>query len=248
MANDSKLARHRKIAKVVAVISILVLIVLGSTLLVARLLRTPSPSPMGSGWEDTPQIRIIMDSTADWARIMFTDCNGANSNGMRVSEFLSAGWLSGNDSDDRIDAGHCLTFSDLTYNSTVVRTGDIVGFFKGNNDFSHTRIYVDVVLSVNANLRQVFLFLILAGAGTTTFEFMVKSTGQMIWQDAETGSSFSDYRPRYLAPGIFFTQPQIDAAFIILLAIVTVLFIVGLNPVLLGRRSKGRAVDVGEGL
>jgi hypothetical protein len=244
-----RLRKHeRSIAKVVLALSIIVLVVLGSTVLVVRILRTPTTPPPAQGWQAAPEIRVVMDSTADWARVMFNDLSGTNLNGVRAARFDSDGWLTGNDSDDRIDAGFGLTFVDIVYNQTVVKTGDIVGFFKGNNDFGHTRMYADVDLMVNTNMPQVSIFLMLAGAGTTTFQFINKETGLVIWQDMETGNSFTQYTRRYMSPDVFFAKQQIQTIYIALMAIGAVAVIVLLNPVAINRRNRKRVDDDGEGL
>jgi hypothetical protein len=249
VAAADRIRRHeRTIAKAVLAISILVLVVLGSTILAVRLLTTPTTSPPSQGWQRTPEVRVIMDSTADWARIMFNDLSGTSLNGVRVVQFGSHGWLVGNDTHYRIDAGFGLTFVDIIYNTTVVKTGDIVGFFKGNNVFAHTRMYSDVVLEINTNMRQVSIFLMLAGAGTTTFQFINKQTGQVIWQDTDTGNSFTQYTRRYMSPDVFFAKQQIQNFYIALLVTGAVVTIVALNAVPINRRNRHPFEDTGEGL
>ncbi len=241
MTKGEGLLKHQiTIAKAVFVISLIVLIVLGSTIMFVRWLRTtPQSNGMrGQGWQRTPEIRIVMDSTADWARMMFNDFYGSHDNGIRIIEFRSQGWLVGNDSDDRIDAGFHLTFVDIIYNATVVKTGDIIGFFKGNNDFRHTRMYTDVVLEVNTDLMQIWVYEMLAGAGTTTFQLTNKQTGAALWQDTETGNSFTQYLRRTMSPGIFFATEQLGYGLIFVLVAGTVLIIVALNLVPLRRKPE----------
>jgi hypothetical protein len=249
MKPAEKMKKHqRTISKVVLIISLLTLIVLGSTILAVNMLR---PSMNGTqqahGWQRTPEIRIVMDSTADWARIMFNDLYETNTNGIRVAEFGARGWLAGNHTDDRIDAGRDLTFVDIIYNGTVVRTGDIVGFFKGNNDFSHTRMFADVVLEVNEDVRQVSIFVMIAGAGTTNFQFINKESGQVIWEDTQTGNSFTQYTRRWMSPDTFFTTTHIEATLVLVLAAGAVITMIALNPIILGRRSS-RTIEDSEGL
>jgi len=184
-----------------------------------------------------------MDSTADWARIMFNDLEGTNQNGLRVVSFRSHGWLMGNNSDARIDAGFDLRFVDVLYNSTVAKTGDIVGFFKGNNDFSHTKMFADVILDVNMGLPSVYVVLMLAGAGTTTFQFINKQTGVLIWQDAETGRSFTEYVLRSISPQTFFVKQSINSILVIALIAVAAITVVALNPIPLPRPVKRRDDD-----
>jgi hypothetical protein len=249
MSSARQLRKHqRSIAKVVFVISLIVLIVLGSTILfVSFLANTPRNETQARGWQRTSEIRVIMDSTADWARMMFNDLFGSSDNGVRIVEIHSHGWLLGNDSDDRIDAGR-LTFIDIIYNSTVVKTGDMVGFFKGNNDFGHTRMYVDVVLEVNTNMRQVYVFIMLAGAGTTTFQLLNKQSSVLIWQDTETGNSLTQYTRRWIPSEAFFARQQIEAVLVVFLVVGTIITIFVLNTLPLLRKAKTPAVEDSEGL
>lgn len=249
MSSARQLRKHqRSIAKIVFGISLIVLIVLGSTVLfVGFLANTPRSETQARGWQRTPEIRVIMDSTADWARMMFDDLFGGNDNGVRIAEIHSRGWLLGNDTDDRIDAGR-LTFIDIIYNATVSKTGDMVGFFKGNNDFKHTRMYVDVVLEVNTNMRQVYVFVMLAGAGTTTFQVLNKQSGIVIWQDTQTGNSFTQYVRRWIPSDAFFARQQIEAVLIVVLAVATVFIMIVLNTPSVLRRTKVPKVLDSEGL
>jgi len=178
---------------------------------------------------------------------MFNDLYGGNTNGVRIVEFRGFGWLSGNDSNDRIDIGRGLTFVDIIYNTTVVRTGDIIGFFKGNNDFHHTRMYADVLLDINMDMRQVSLFLMLAGGGTTTFQFLDKKTGNVMWQDKESGSGLTQFLRRWMSPEVYFAKEQIDSSLVIVLVFATAILVVVLNPIRSGRRSAKRMED-SEGL
>lgn len=240
---------ERTILKGIALVSLLILIVLGSTVLVVRILKSNPRSDIQTvGWQQSPEIRIIIDSTADWARIMFNDIYGTNTNGIRVVEIHGHGWLSGNDSDDRIDAARGLTFVDVLYNSTVAKTGDIVGFFKGNNDFRHTKMFVDVILDIDMGHPNVYLYLMLAGAGTTTFQFINKETGVLIWQDSENGHTFTQYDIRSMSPRIFFTTERIDTILVIALIIGGIISIIVLNPLLLRRPTKNTSQDDDGGL
>ena len=234
------------ILKGVALLSLLILVILGSTVLMVHVLESnPRSDIPTSGWQQSPEVRIIMDSTADWARIMFNDLDGTNQNGLRVLEFRSRGWLSGNDSDDRIDAGFGLSFVDVLYNSTVAKTGDIVGFFKGNNDFRHTKMYVDVMLDVEMGLPNVYVVLMLAGAGTTTFQFINKETGVLIWQDSETGRTFTQYALRYVQPRAFFTKESLNSILVIILIIGGIFTIKALNPIPIRKPTKAKLGDDG---
>ncbi len=240
---------ERTILKGIFLISLLVLIVLGSTILVIRILRTnPRGDLPTGGWQRTHEIRIIMDSTADWARIMFNDLHGTDDNGIRIAEFHSHGWLAGNNSEYRIDAGRKLTFLDVIYNTTVVKTGDIIGFFKGNNDFRHTRMFADVVLDIDMGMTSVSVYLMLAGAGTTTFQFINKESGTVIWQDMETGQSVTRYIPRSMYPQGFFAKEIIHPLLVLALVLGAVATIVVLNPFGLRRLTKTPLIEDTGGL
>ncbi len=229
---------ERTILKGVILVSLLVLVVLGSTIAFVRVLRSNPRSDLGAGWQRTPEVRIVMDSTADWARIMFNDFYGTNLNGIRIIEFHSHGWLLGNSSDYRIDAGRGISFIDVIYNTTVMKTGDIVGFFKGNNDFRHTKMFADVEVEVNLDMASVSVYLMLAGAGTSTFQFLNKETGIVIWEDAETGRSVTQYIPRFMLPQSFFTKEKIDALVVFALVAGTILTLVLLNPIYLSKSKR----------
>jgi len=250
MSKREVIRKHEgSILKGIALISLLVLVVLGSTLVMVSFLRTNPGARTGlTGWQRTPEVRIIMDSTSDWARIMFNDFYGTNLNGIRVVEFGSHGWLLGNDSNYRIDASRGLTFIDVIYNTTVMKTGDIVGFFKGNNDFRHTKMFVDVILEVNMDMPSVGMYLMLAGAGTTTFQFINKETGVMIWEDTETGRSVTQYVPKYLSPQVFFAKEEIDTYLVYALLAGAILTIVILNPLYFPRLRKGKPKEDSGGL
>jgi hypothetical protein len=231
------------ILKGICLLSLLILMILGSTVLMVRVLETNSPpGSVGTLWQMSPQVRIIMDSTADWARIMFNDLYGTNLNGIRVVSFGSDGWLYGNDSYYRIDAGHDLSFVDVLYNSTVTKTGDIVGFFKGNNIFRHTKMFVDVVLDIDMGMPSVYVVLMLAGAGTTTFQFINKQTGIVIWQDSENGHTFTQYVLRWMQPQVFFAKETIDTILVLGLIAGGAISILALNPIPV-RRPRDRTHD-----
>ena len=231
------------ILKGICLISLVVLVILGSTVLMVSVLESnPRSDIPTTGWQQSPEVRIIMDSTADWARIMFNDLDGTNQNGLRIVAIRSHGWLAGNETDDRIDAGFGLTFVDVLYNSTVAKTGDIVGFFKGNNNFGHTKMFADVVLDVDMGLPSVYVVLMLAGAGTTTFQFINKQTGVVIWQDAETGRSFTEYVVRTMSPQAFFTKETINTILVLAVIIGAILTVIALNPIPI-RRPAERSSD-----
>jgi hypothetical protein len=232
------------ILKGIALLSLVILLILGSTVLMVQVLESnPRSDLQTTGWRQSPEVRIIMDSTADWARIMFNDLYGTNTNGLRIIQFGARGWLLGNDTDYRIDAGFDLSFVDVLYNSTVAKTGDIVGFFKGVNDFRHTRMFVDVVLDVDTGMPSVYVVEMLAGAGTTTFQFINKQTGVLIWQDSETGRSFTAYLIRSMQSSAFFTKETIESVLVYALIIGGIVSILVLNPIPIRKPQASRVRD-----
>jgi len=181
-------------------------------------------------WKETPVIRIVMRSTADWARIMFDDTNGTNTNGIRFKKIGDYGWLIRHDDDDAIDVGVDETWFDILYGGEVVsKTGDIVAFFKGENDFEYTEMYADIAFEVDMSRSQIYLFLMIAGKGTTTFEMYVKSSNTLIWKDSFSGDGRTQHIKRYIPAQIFFQTSTVGSVTVISMTLITILIIVGLN-------------------
>jgi len=205
--------------------------------------QTLQPSP---DWKETPELRIIMTSTSDWARIMFDDLNDTHTNGIRIDKTFGQGWFFGNDSDDRIDCGKSLTYIDVIYNATVRRTGDFVGFYKGDNDFSYTRVYVDLTLDINMAAAQRYFYLVVAGAGVTTFQIVDKVSGMTAWQDTVQGNSFTQYMTRTVPTNALFPRQTLDSTAVLLLAGLVVAVLLVANPLV--RRRSARQFEEWNGL
>ncbi len=199
-------------------------------------------------WETSPEIRVIMSSTADWARLMFDDLFGTNTNGVRISRILGAGWLSGNKTNYRIDVGNDLTYIDVLYNATVQRTGDIVGFFKGNNEFTFARMYADVILDVDKSQKNAYVYLMLAGAGTTTFQLVNKQTNKVLWQDTVSGNSFTQYIRRFISSDTFFQRERLEGTVVILLGLGTFAMVALLNAAPKSPQQQSQRRDEWDGL
>ena len=191
-----------------------------------------------ASWKETPELRVIMTSTSDWARIMFDDFNNTHTNGIRFSRILGCGWFFGNDTDDRIDRGKSLTYVDVIYNTTIARTGDFVGFYKGDNDFSYTRMFVDLILEINVSASQRYFYLVVAGAGVTTFQVAAKVSGVTLWQDTVQGNSFTQYLSRSVSAAAFFPKQTLDSSAVFLLVGLVAVVLVVANP-LVRRQKKG---------
>lgn len=193
-------------------------------------------------WIKTPVFRVIIKSTADWARIMFDDQEGKNTNGIRLYEVEDYGWILGNDKDDVIDVGKDLTWYDILYNGTsTVKTGDIVAFFKQNNDFDYTEMYADLVFEVDESRDQVYIFLMVAGQGTTTFELINKESGAIVWRDIITGIGGTQHIQRFIPTKLFVRSVKVESTTVLSLALITVfiVFIFNMPRFRRGRASKG---------
>jgi hypothetical protein len=192
-------------------------------------------------WVATSPMRVEMKSTADWARIMFDDANGTNTNGLRLVSVLGYGWVMGNDEDDVIDVGVDLTWYDILYEGEAVsKTGDIVAFFKGNDDFDYTEMYADVVLEVDAAAQQVYIYLMIAGKGVTTFQLVNLKTGLTIWRETVSGDGRTMHIKRYIPTQNFLRSPTVGSATVVSMMVVSALILLGLNlPRVKGRTWKG---------
>jgi len=168
-------------------------------------------------WVKTPTFRLLMKSTADWARVMFDDPEGRNTNGIRIYEVKAYGWVLGNDGDDVIDVGKDLT------------TGDIAAFFKQNGDFDYTEMYADIVFEVDESRDQVYIYLMVAGQGTTTFELINKETGAVVWRDIVTGIGGTQHIQRFIPTRLFIRSVQVESITVLSLALITVFIAIIFN-------------------
>ena len=180
-------------------------------------------------WREADPVRVIIDSTADWGRIVFDDFNGTNSNGLRIRSVLSSGWLSGKDDDDLIDVGHKIPWLDTEYDHIITRKGDMFGFFKGLLDFHYTEAYSDLILDVDVGIPQVYVWLMTGGNGTTTFQIVSKDTGGTIWRDIAVGGGETQQVKRMMSPQPFFRTGRTESAVVVAWLSVAILVIVILN-------------------
>lgn len=197
-------------------------------------------------WRETEPVKVIVDSTADWGRILFDDLNGTNSNGIRVRSVVSSGWMVGKDDDDVLDVGRKIPWRDAVYNQTVIRKGDLLGFFKGLRDFQYTEAYAVLIFDVNVNLPQVYVWLMTGGIGTTTFEIVSQSTGGTIWRDIVVGSGETQQVKRVMSPQPFFRTGRSENAFVVAWLSIAIIVTIVLNfPVLevLRRRLRRKRVN-----
>lgn len=191
-------------------------------------------------WVATTPIRIDIKSTADWARIMLDDANGTNTNGVKLQTVVDYGWLMGNDGDDGIDVGIDLTWYDTLYGGeSVSKTGDIVAFFKGNEDFDYTEMYADVILEVDKASQQIYVYLMIAGKGTTTFQLLNKKTNIAIWKETISGDGKTMHIKHYIQTQNFLEYHTVGSITVISMAVVSIIILLGLNlPRIKGRTWK----------
>ena len=179
-------------------------------------------------WHEEP-VRIIIQSTSDWGRMLFDDLNGTNANGLGIKSVLGSGWSTGQDFDDTLQVGRKLSWPDQVYGQTVLRHGDLVEFFKGLNDFHYTEVYADLVLNVDASLPQVYLWLMSGGNGTTTFEITSPATGGIIWRDIIVGNSVTQQVRRVMSPQPFLHPGRTESSVVIAWLGIVVFAIVVMN-------------------
>ena len=197
----------------------------------------------GAGWRETPPVRVVMRSTADWARIMFDDEVGNNTNGIRFKYILAYGWLKGNDSDDEISVGKSAWY-DILYNLTVKKTGDIVAFSKQRNDFDQTEMYADIVFETDMGTITGYVWLMLAGQGITTFQLTNLEAKYVIWEETLSGTGHTRHVKRYIMMDSFFRRWEISPTSIVVLTLIVVLVMVLLGPVIPTRRRKPNRAKV----
>src|SRR3989304_7781372 len=95
-------------AFVIGLVAILILGDAHSALFESNLARSTyveAQDQTGELWREAEPVKVIIDSTADWGRIVFDDLNGTNTNGLRIRSILSIGWLAGKKDDDGLAPG-----------------------------------------------------------------------------------------------------------------------------------------------
>lgn len=197
----------------------------------------------GASWRETPPIRVVMKSTADWARIMFDDEVGNNTNGIRFKYVIAYGWLKGNDSDDEISIGKSAWY-DILYNVTVKKTGDIVAFNKQRNDFDYTEMYADIVFETDMGTITGYVWLMLAGQGITTFHLMNLEGRYVVWEETLSGTGHTRHEKRYIMIDSFFRRWEISPTSIAVLTLLVILVMVLLGPVIPSRKRKVHSMKI----
>jgi len=194
----------------------------------------------GVSWRETPPIRVVMKSTADWARIMFDDEVGNNTNGIRFKYVVAYGWLKGYDSDDEISIGKSAWY-DILYNLTVKKTGDIVAFNKQRDDFDYTEMYADIVFETDMGTITGYVWLMLAGQGITTFQLTNLEGQYVVWEETLSGTGHTRHVKRYIMIDSFFRRWEISPTSIVILTLIVILVMVLLGPIIPSRKTEFRS-------
>ena len=195
-------------------------------------------------WREVEPVKVTIDSTADWGRIMFDDLNGSNTNGIRIRSVLESGWTLGKDASNVLDAGRKVPWPDTEYDHIIIRKGDMVSFFKGLRNFRYTEAYAVLVLEVDTSLPQIYLWLMMGGNGTTTYQIASQATGGTIWRDVLVGNGETQQVRRVLTPQPFFRTGRTENSVVVVWLAALVIIIIVLNfPIFegLGRLVRRRA-------
>jgi len=179
-------------------------------------------------WQETEPMRVIIQSTSDWGRLLFDDLNGTGTNGIRIRTVLTSGWFTGKYIDYALDVGRYLPWQDQAYNQTIVRHGDLMSFYKGLLDFRYSEVYADIVFDIDLSMPQIYVWLMSGGNGTTTFEINNLANGGTIWRDIIVGNGVSQQVRRVMSPQPFFHPARSESVVVaawLSVALVVVIFL-----------------------
>lgn len=180
-------------------------------------------------WREVEPVKVIIDSTADWGRIMFDDLNGTNTNGLKIRAVVGSAWVLGKNEDDVLDAGRKIPWPDTEYDRIITRKGDMVAFFKGLSDFHYTEAYAILVLDIDISLPQIYVWLMVGGNGITTFEIVSQATGGTIWRDVLVGNGETQQVKRVLTPQPFFRTGRTENVVVVAWLAIALILIIVLN-------------------
>ena len=182
-------------------------------------------------WVRTPQIRVVIKSTADWVKMMFDDDqDGSNRNGIRIVSLVQSGWQIGGKEDYEIIISRKMLWHDVRYDTTVSKFGDMVSFNKGPNDFNYTVLFADLVLDVDVGVSTGYVWLMLAGRGTTSFELMNLQNRYVFWRETLLGTGHTSHVRRFIMIESFFRSWDVSSLTIGTLVLCTILVMFAFSP------------------
>lgn len=179
-----------------AFLGVIVILIIGLAVLFYLYQEARPPAPTKSSGFRSIGVRVVIESTADWAMIMFDDTKGTNTNGIEIKKIMEYGWLEGNDVDDIITVGTDLIKIDPDVNKSAI--GDSVGFNKQREDFDYTKMYADLILNIDTTKDELYVYLIVSGAGKTTFQLIEKESNNLIWEETVEGQLQTMYYRTYI--------------------------------------------------
>ncbi len=182
-------------------------------------------------WVRTPQIRVVIKSTADWVKMMFDDDqDGSNQNGIRIVSLVQSGWQIGGKEDYDMKISRKMLWHDVRYDTTVLKFGDMVSFNKGPNDFNYTVLFADLVLDVDVGVSAGYVWLMLAGRGTTSFELMNLQNRYIFWRETLLGTGHTSHVRRFIMIESFFRSWDVSSLTIGTLVLCTILVMFAFSP------------------
>ena len=85
------------------------------------------------------------------------------------------------------------------------------------------------MLDVDASLPQIYVWLMMGGNGTTTFEIVSQTTGGTIWQDVLVGNGQTQQVRRVLTPQPFFKTGRTEDSIVVAWLIFGIMLMILLN-------------------
>ena len=174
-------------------------------------------------------MRVIIQSTSDWGRIIFDDLNGTNTNGVRIKAILGSGWITGEVLGQTIDVGRKIPWPAEVYDHLEVRHGDMFGFFKGLRNFRFSEAYANLLLEFDVSQPQCYVWLMSGGNGTTTFQILSENTGGVIWRDVIIGHGVTEQVRRVISPQPFFHPGRTESLVVVTWLVIVIVAIIVLN-------------------
>jgi hypothetical protein len=98
---------------------------------------------------------------------------------------------------------------------------------------------------LDGSKNEIYIYLVVAGVGTTTFQLINKETGEIIWQDIISGNGFTQYTRRFLPSQVFFQRTRLEEIVVWILVGSTIVTMLLLNPVHRARREEQRSAQEG---